>query len=213
LATFLCWVSRSVGIPTEAASLILWTFPPLVSAWRVTIGCAVGAEPTRYALNEEQKLWTGFNCLQRLVHVDGGRYRDGDGPVSEFRTQATVTWTPQRWMSSAQAVEDASEEISISLRAMPPVEAFVRALEAAELWTQAMHRAWQPWFAARAASHSRGRSSRRHRATVHRVRRRSAARRIKSARYYQCVGQLRTERNHVYPLPRRSLAPLRRPRV
>jgi hypothetical protein len=45
-------------------------------------------------------------------------------------------------------LDDDSEEISISLRALPPVEAFVRALETAGLWTQVMHCAWQPWFAA-----------------------------------------------------------------
>jgi hypothetical protein len=44
------------------------------------------------------------------------------------------------------AVED--EEISISLRAMPSGEAFVRAFETAGLWTQAMQCAWQPWLAA-----------------------------------------------------------------
>ena len=51
-------------------------------------------------------------------------------------------------VARASAVEGDPEEISISLRAVPSVEAFVRVLETAGLWTQAMHWAWQPWFAA-----------------------------------------------------------------
>ncbi len=46
----------------------------------------------------------------------------------------------------AIAVEDGTEE---SLIAIAPVEAFVGSFETAGLWTQqAIHCAWQPWFAA-----------------------------------------------------------------
>ena len=47
--------------------------------------------------------------------------------------------------TDARAVEDDTEE---SLIAIPPVKAFVRAFETAGLWTQVVHCAWQPWFAA-----------------------------------------------------------------
>lgn len=88
-------------------------------------------------------------------------------------------------VARASAVEGDTEEISISLRAVPSVEAFVRVLETAGLWTQAMHWAWQPWFAAMRGFAHVGAPSPRHRAMVHRFPRRSAASRIRSAYYCQ----------------------------
>jgi hypothetical protein len=79
------------------------------------------------------------------------------------------------------AVEDDIEEISI-VSATPSVEAFVRTFETAGLWTQAMHSAWQPWLAAARNFALPWALEARHRATVHPVPRRSAARRIRSAR-------------------------------
>jgi hypothetical protein len=97
--------------------------------------------------------------------------------MPEFRTGRSDIDAAEMDVTRASAVEDDAEEISISLRAMPLVEALVHTFETARVVHAGQCIApgslgLQP----RSASHSRGRSSRRHRATVHRDPRRSAAR-------------------------------------
>jgi hypothetical protein len=118
--------------------------------------------------------------------VDAG-FRTGHGDLDAAEMDVT----------HASAVEDDTEETSISLRAMPLVAALVHTFETAGLWTQAMRCAWQSWFAAaRGFAQPRALESPPPSDGTSRSAEGRGSR-IRSARRYQCVGQLRTERNHV----------------
>jgi hypothetical protein len=75
---------------------------------------------------------------------------DGDMGAAEMDVTGASARPPRPDIEIVhrRAAEDDTEGISISLRTMPSVEAFVRASETAGLLMQALSCLWQPWFAA-----------------------------------------------------------------